>query len=106
MDTSSKQCMLHFEDLKTTQTLSSCNLKGAKTIQSAKSVYESSSDPTIHEYVQICVAIDQQHGVFQWEGKEYHQACFKKFAKKVLLFLSIYSKYHIVGIIVILPLNG
>jgi len=77
--------MLHFADLQASK-LSSITLKGAKSIQSSKLVFESSSDPTIHEYAQICIAIDQLHGEYPWTGKKYHAECFKKFTKKVLLF--------------------
>ena len=84
MDAPKKRCMLHFEDLKTTTKLSDCSLKGAKSIQESKSVYESSNDPTLHKHLQICIEIDQNYWVFPWKEKRYHPECFKKFTRKVL----------------------
>ena len=48
MDDLNKECMLHFIELQTKPDFVKTTFKGAKSIQAAKSVYERSSDPTIH----------------------------------------------------------
>ena len=91
MDDLNKECMLHFIELQTKPDFVKTTFKGAKSIQAAKSVYERSSDPTIHEYLQVCIKIDQEHGEFPWKGKKYHRECFIKFFQKVILHLSIFQ---------------
>ena len=77
MDDLNKECMLHFIELKTEPDFVKTTFKGAKSIQAAKSVYERSSDPTIHEYLQVCIKIDQEHCVYSLISNICLRTCLK-----------------------------